>query len=360
VTLRRTLGLNGQKKPSLRIVDMTETANTHIPTSRLRRIRGIRVVAGGKTDTGRVRGHNEDRVLVAPELGLFLVADGMGGHATGQVASAMVAASMHNFFQATVGDRFAPDAPEDAGLDASSLRLVHAVRKANRDIFDASSKHPEHKGMGSTVVAVHVEGASVTLAHVGDSRCYRIRDGAIEQLTSDHSLLGEALRHKPDLSAAEMACLPKNMITRALGLRASVKVDAQQVRLEVGDLLLLCSDGLHGMLDDATIASAARLNEDLDEACELLVALANDAGGTDNVSVVLVGAHDDEEAVSVEATEVVVDGAIEQFEGVLPPQDLERLRRGEIVEVSVPRCGACGTQIIAGNAFCNECGARVG
>lgn len=285
----------------------------------------VGVLAAGLTDAGRVRNHNEDRVLVAPELGLFVVADGMGGHATGQVASAMVAASMDNFFQATSdGSWVAPDTPEDAGLDASSLRLVHAVRKANGDIFEASSKHPEHKGMGSTVVALHVDGESATLAHVGDSRCYRIRDGAIEQLTSDHSLLGEALKHRPDMTAAERAMLPKNMITRALGVRASVKVDVQMVRLEEGDLLLLCSDGLHGMLDDAAIANAATLHDDLDAACELLVSLANEAGGADNISVVLVRAG------------------------------------SEPVEVSVALCGSCGAQLVAGNVFCSECGARVG
>jgi len=283
----------------------------------------LRVLASGRTDAGRVRNNNEDSVLVASELGLFLVADGMGGHATGQVASAMVATSMHNFFRATrYGDWVAPEEPDDAGLDASALRLVHAVRKANHDIVEASNTHPEHKGMGSTVVALHVEGASATLAHVGDSRCYRIREGTIEQLTSDHSLLGEALRHKPDLSAEERAMLPKNMITRALGLRAGVKVDAQQVRLIEGDVLLLCSDGLHGMLDDATIANGVRHQEDLNAACELLISLANAAGGTDNVSVVLVRAV------------------------------------REIVEV--PRCGACRTPVIAGNAFCSECGARLG
>ncbi len=336
----------------------------------------LRVVAAGRTDSGRVRDHNEDRVLVAPELGLFVVADGMGGHATGHVASATAVASMRNFFEATAGERFAPDAPEDAPLSPSALRLVHAVRKANRDIFEIASKHAEHRGMGSTVVALHVEGRSVTIAHVGDSRCYRIRDGAIAQLTRDHSLLGEALLVKPNLTPAELAGLPKNVITRALGIRASVKVDAQQLELEVGDLLLLCSDGLHGMLDDATIADAAGLNEDLAEACELLVALANEAGGTDNVSVVLVGgfapkapatlaagvAREAEapELVTVEATEELVEDALAQFDGVLPAQELERLRRGEIVEVSVPRCAACGTPILAGNAFCNECGARVG
>lgn len=280
----------------------------------------IRVRSAGRSDTGRVRDHNEDRLLVTPEVGLFLVADGMGGHATGQVASAMVMTSMHNFFRATRGgDWVPPDVPEDAGLDASSLRLVHAVRKANQDIVEASSAHPQHKGMGSTVVALQVEGAVATLAHVGDSRCYRIRQGVITQLTSDHSVVGEAQRNNPGLSAEDLALLPRNMITRALGLRANVKVDAQRLELEDGDLLLLCSDGLHGMLDDGAIAEAAVRYDDLDRASELLVSLANAAGGKDNVSVVLVRA------------------------------------RSETVEVEVC-CAACGVRVIEGNAFCIECG----
>lgn len=215
--------------------------------------------------------------------------------------------------------------------------------------------------MGSTVVAVHLDGPAVTLAHVGDSRCYRLRGGALTQLTSDHSLLAEALRHRPDLSEAELAALPKNVITRALGMRPSVKVDVQQLTLEAGDLLLLCSDGLHGMLDDETIAEAAGLNDDLAQASELLVALANDAGGTDNVSVILIGAYarPADDAVSVEASEELVPDALERFEGVLPPEELERLRRGELVEVSVPRCRACGTRLVDGNLFCVECGEKV-
>ena len=285
---------------------------------------GIRVSAAGRSDSGLVRNANEDRLLVTPELGLFLVADGMGGHATGQVASAMVMTSMHNFFRATrTGDWVPPDTTEDAGLDAASLRLVHAVRKANQDIFEASSAHPEHKGMGSTVVALHVDGAMATLAHVGDSRCYRIRQGAITQLTHDHSVVGEAMRNNPGLAAEDLALLPKNMITRALGLRATVKVDAQRIELVDGDLLLLCSDGLHGMLDDQTIAEAAVRLDDLDRASELLISLANAAGGKDNVSLVLVRA----------------------------------VNEGAEIEVC---CPACGMRVLEGNAFCIECGKPVG
>jgi serine/threonine protein phosphatase PrpC len=279
----------------------------------------ILVLAAGLTDTGRVRDHNEDHVLLAPDLGLFVVADGMGGHASGQVASAAVAASMRNFFEATAGDQLAPSAPEYEGLSPSALRLVEAIRKANRDVHEISSQHREHRGMGSTVVAVHVQGRTATLAHVGDSRCYRVRDGAITQLTGDHSLFAEWIRAKPDLTEAERALLPKNMITRAIGMTADVKVDVQQLELEPGDRLILCTDGLHGMIDDAAIAESVGLDDDLAHACELLVFLANDAGGEDNISVVLIGAY----------------------------------------ARNAPRCRTCGTRIADSNQFCVECGGRV-
>ncbi len=324
---------------------MTETAD-------------LRVLAAGKTDAGRVRDHNEDCVLVAPDLGLFVVADGMGGHASGQISSAAAVASMHNFFEAMPSGTPTTGAPED-----EPPRLVKAIRKANRDLFEISAKHPEHRGMGSTVVALHLEGRTATLAHVGDSRCYRLRDGAIAQLTGDHSLRAEALRARPNLDPGALAALPKNVITRALGTRESVEVDVQRLALEPGDLLLLCSDGLHGMIDDETIAAAAAVHDDLAEACDLLVALAIDAGGSDNVSVVMLGVGvqpaEAGEAVSVEATVELVDDALAQFEGVLPAEELEQLRRGELVDVSARRCGACGRRIVEGNQFCTECGGRV-
>ncbi len=279
----------------------------------------IRVLAAGRTDVGRTRQENEDHILLAHELGLYVVADGMGGHASGQIASAAVAASMKNFLEATVGAPAAAAMPEDEGLSPRALRLVLAIRKANRDVHEISSQHREHRGMGSTVVAVLVEGGTATLAHVGDSRCYRIRGGAITQLTSDHSVLAEALKVKPDLTEAERAALPKNLITRALGMRPDVKIDVQELELSAGDRLVLCTDGLHGMLEDDTIAEAVGLHENFAEACALLVDLANDAGGADNISVVLLGA-DEKEA---------------------------------------PSCPHCGTKIVAGNQFCVECGGNV-
>jgi len=346
----------------------------------------VRVLAAGRTDTGRVRAHNEDHVLLAPEMGVYIVADGMGGHTTGDVASALSCASMRNFFEATRGESLLPANADEDVLDQDPLRLASAVRKANADVFEISQSHEDHKGMGSTVVAAFVRGTMVHIAHVGDSRCYRIRDGEMEQLTRDHSLINEALALRPNLTPEQVARLPKNVVTRALGMKDTVKVDVLTQKAVPGDMLLLCSDGLTGMVDDATILDVIGLTDHLDEACELLVTLANDAGGKDNISVLLVRfeAADevaaavaqwrgvalgdlalgrrvltDADDVMVAAEESFIDDPIAQLEGLLPQQDLERLRQGETVELTTPRCRNCGTGLIEGNMFCTECGTPV-
>ncbi len=271
--------------------------------------RAIRIEAAGLTDVGRQRRHNEDNVLVAPKVGLFLVADGMGGHSTGHVASALAASSMQSFFDATeTGPLPSPVPAEEANLPRGAARLVQGVRKANRDVYEVSSTRKENRGMGSTIVAIHFDGSDLHVAHVGDSRCYRIRDGLIEQITRDHSLINDALALKPDLTQEELARLPKNVITRALGMKDAVKVDVQSVRVEPEDIFLLCSDGLTGMINNEQILEVFSLTNDLDEACELLIAMANEAGGTDNISALLVRAETvDPNAPDVSITEAEID-----------------------------------------------------
>lgn len=345
----------------------------------------VRVLTAGRTDPGRVREHNEDQILLAPELSLFVVADGMGGHSTGDVASAMVGASMRNFFEATRAQRLASDLPDDAELEEPALRLALAIRKANSDLFEISTSHKRHKGMGSTVVAAHVIGDAVHLAHVGDSRCYRIRNGRILQLTRDHSLVNEALLLRPDLSPEALARLPRNVVTRALGMRETVKVDLQKLQAEAADTLLLCSDGLSGMVDDETVLDVFSMTDNLDEACELLVTLANENGGKDNISVVLmrfepVGEEPappsvwrnvslqslvgrrvvtESDDVVVATEEAFIEDPLAELEGVLAQQDIERLQQGEMLELSVPKCRNCGTELLEGNAFCTECGTPI-
>lgn len=249
----------------------------------------VKLEAAGKTDPGRVREMNEDNILLSSELNLFLVCDGMGGHATGNIASKLAIKSIHNFFEATSHAPFEePPHKDDGDAPPEARRLASAIRKANRDVHEISTSHERHKGMGSTVVAIHVHGDQLITAHTGDSRCYRFRDGELTQLTRDHSLHNEALALKPNLSAEKLAKLPKNVVTRALGMKDYVQVELGRHTIQAGDILLLCSDGLYNMVKEDDIVGVLELQEELKESCELLVAMANDAGGTDNISVLLV------------------------------------------------------------------------
>ena len=254
--------------------------------------RELRFEAVGVTDVGRQRKHNEDHVLLRPDLDLFVVADGMGGHNAGDIASRLATTSLRNFYEATENSTVPSDilGSEYAGLKVHARRLAAAILKANRDVFEISSTYRQHHGMGSTVVAAYLErhGAMMHVGHVGDSRCYRMRDGKLELLTHDHSLINDALALKPDLTQEELARLPKNIITRALGMREDVKVDIRSEAVRGGDIFLLCSDGLSGMVVEPEIAKVLRNSADLRNGCELLVTMANDAGGNDNISALLV------------------------------------------------------------------------
>jgi protein phosphatase len=227
-----------------------------------------------------------------------VVADGMGGHNAGDIASRLATTSLRNFYEATEN---APVPPDALGSDYDALaeharRLAAAIQKANRDVIEISSTYRQHHGMGSTVVAAYLErqGGLMHVGHVGDSRCYRMRDGKLELLTHDHSLINDALALKPDLTPEELSRLPKNIITRALGMREEVKVDIRSEAVRAGDIFLLCSDGLSGMISEADIATVLRDSGDLREACELLVTLANDNGGTDNITALLVRINADD------------------------------------------------------------------
>jgi PPM family protein phosphatase len=250
----------------------------------------LRLSLVGRTHPGRVRDHNEDHLRIHRPSGLVVLADGMGGHNAGEVASALAAVSIENFFLASRHGTVPPDLEGDAGSAAGSGgRLAAAVRKANADVFEISRTHEKHRGMGTTVVALHVDlsTAMAYIAHVGDSRCYRLRAGSLEALTRDHSLIGDAIAWKPDITEAELAILPKNMISRAVGRRESVEVDLRGELLEIGDVFLLCSDGLSGMVRDPEILEALKAAQSLEAACDALIDRANAAGGEDNVTVAL-------------------------------------------------------------------------
>ncbi|WP_437737997.1 Stp1/IreP family PP2C-type Ser/Thr phosphatase [Sorangium sp. So ce1335] len=305
------------------------------------------------TDVGRQRKHNEDNVLVKSELGLFVVADGMGGHNAGNVASALATRSLDNFFEATRSGVLPGPVPADEqDLDPGARRVLAAIRKANHDVFVISNTYSQHQGMGSTVVAAYVscDTEQIHVGHVGDSRCYRIRQGEIEQLTKDHSLINDALALKPDLSQEELARLPKNIITRALGMKDAVKIDIRSERIQPGDVFLLCSDGLSGMVSEQQILDVFDITQDPHEACELLIAMANEAGGTDNISALIVRiqpeALDDEPIDGVELEDTRPQ-RIDEFGATLPPAASVRERQPPVEEVDLEAAAASDGERVA-------------
>jgi len=245
----------------------------------------MRFSHAGASDVGRKRTHNEDAYLLLPEESLYCVADGMGGHASGEVAARIAVEEMAEFFRLTGRDE---DATWPYKLDPQRTydenRLVTGVKLANLRIHERARTDERLHGMGTTIVAAAFprEGTSALIGHVGDSRAYHFRRGDLRQLTEDHSLLAEHMKAHA-LSPAEVRAFPhKNVILRALGMKPLVEVDVLRVPLELSDVLLLCSDGLSSMVPDDRIAEILRgVHGDLRRAVTELVDAANAAGGTD-------------------------------------------------------------------------------
>jgi len=244
----------------------------------------------GATHVGMKRDHNEDNLMLLPEQNLFVVADGMGGHSSGEVASKIAVDTLKSFFEETENDDeitwpFKPD--RSLGYDEN--RLASAVKLANRNIFETALDDVRFKGMGTTFVGVQLsDEKAAVVAHVGDSRVYLIRDGAIEQLTEDHSLLNDYKKIQ-QLTPEEEAAFPhKNIIVRALGMKESVQVDVRVEQPRAGDVFLLCSDGLNGEITDETMLENVQKHPNLDDAVQALIKAACDNGGKDNVTCVLV------------------------------------------------------------------------
>jgi len=249
------------------------------------RARGV-----GITDVGLQREHNEDAFAVLSDHDLFIVADGMGGHRAGDVASRLASESISDFFQRTAGEEVTWPFHFDSALSESENRLLTAIRLANRQIYEHSLKSQDLRGMGTTIVGAlfNPDTRKMYVGHVGDSRAYVIRDGRISQLTRDHSLVNDYLKVMPDMPEDQRNELPKNVITRALGMQDSVEVDLLAHEVKVGDTFVLCSDGLSGMISDAEILQVAGQDVELEDACRRLTALANEHGGEDNITAVLV------------------------------------------------------------------------
>jgi len=247
------------------------------------------IEAFGRTDVGRRRKVNEDSFLVAPEYHLYAVCDGMGGHNAGEVASRMAIETLADFVErsATEGEITWPFGL-DANLSFDANRLKTAVRLANARVFQAADDREEYTGMGTTVVAALVAGDVMTLCSAGDSRCYLVRGGELRQLTRDDSwvsaALGEGILNSDDVERHPL----RNVITKAVGARESIDLETVEHTLQPGDVALLCSDGLHGMVgDDAISRLLVPVPDSLEEAAARLVEAANEAGGRDNVTVVL-------------------------------------------------------------------------
>lgn len=246
----------------------------------------VRVVAAGDTHIGR-REHNEDAVLIRRELDLFAVADGAGGENAGNMASTLAMSSLAHFFEESQDDATGFDV---LGLPKGARRLSQAVHHANAEIVQMARTNDRFHGMGTTVVAVAVDrqSAIVHLAHVGDSRCYRVRAGQLELLTQDHSLANDVLELAPHISDERAIQLPSRVITRALGMSDQVRVAVQSHAIVPGDRFLLCSDGLTDMLDEEQIADALRQELRPDATVKVLLDIANAAEARDNVAAVVV------------------------------------------------------------------------
>ena len=240
------------------------------------------------TDTGKVREHNEDTIGEEPDIGLFVLADGMGGYNAGEVASGIAVKTIMNLVREAYSVQDLQGVDRETGLMRPSIILRDAILRANKIIHQTSKTQPQCEGMGTTVVAVLFYNNRVITAHVGDSRIYRLRSDRFEQLTLDHSLLQE-LVDRGFYSQEEAArSTNKNYVTRALGVEPSVEVEVREHPVQRGDHYVLCSDGLSDMVEDEDIhLTISTFNDNLETVAKQLVQLSNEHGGRDNISVVV-------------------------------------------------------------------------
>lgn len=240
-----------------------------------------------KTDPGRARDNNEDAVVFDEETGAAVLADGMGGYNAGEIASGMATAFIKSELSRWLSE---------AGSSASNKEVRRAmeicVDNANLAIFNSANSNANYSGMGTTLVVAVFREDKLLVGHIGDSRCYRLRAGVLDQITKDHSLLQEQI--DAGLISLEQAATSsiKNLVTRALGVDDSVVLEVNEHTVEVGDLYLMCSDGLSDMVDDVGIAKIVTSDADLDQKAGQLIDVANANGGRDNISVLLVEAKE--------------------------------------------------------------------
>lgn len=254
----------------------------------------MKIRYAGSTHVGMKRTHNEDNFFLLGEENLYVVADGMGGHASGEVASKIAVETLANFFIDTSRDKEVTwPYKEDRSLNYDQNRLITGIKLANRQVFETSQHDARLRGMGTTLVGLLVAESGVYVGHVGDSRAYLIQNGQIQQVTEDHSLLNDYMKvHQ--LTEEEIENFPhKNVIVRALGMKDAVDVDIHREEPRPGTAFVMCSDGLSGMIQDEEILEIYnQSNGDLEKGCQSLIAKANANGGNDNVTVVIVTFED--------------------------------------------------------------------
>jgi PPM family protein phosphatase len=348
-------------------------------------------VGAGATDIGQ-RDHNEDHVLLRPELGLFLLADGAGGHNAGNIASALATTTVANVFETNMASLADRPEVDEFGLWTMARRLATAIHRANAEVIGIAKKAEKYQGMGTTVVGVafSADGDIAHVAHVGDSRCYRMRGGFLEALTVDHSLVVDVLETHPDADDALLARMPRHVVTRALGMEESVRVSVRSLRAMAGDLYLLCSDGLTDALDDGHIEEILGDARTPADHVRALIESALAAGAQDNVGVIVVACEQTEEPPKRRpsarpeapilpppprrpmgsAPEIIIVGV----ESRVVPSDsataglldalgrFARLRQPSAPEVHHPkpsRCGECGQPLDSGRTECPTCGSKV-
>ncbi len=249
----------------------------------------MRIVSGGVTDVGRVRTNNEDCYRIVAPQNLFVLSDGMGGEAHGEVASALaVETVVKHCLDAQANPASLVLDEMQPGWSAKTKRLSTAVHLANENIFKSAEENPERHGMGATLTAAWIDGTKLSIAHVGDSRAYLLRSGSLLQLTRDHSLVAEQVRRGILTAAEAEESEMQSVLLRALGAQPEIEVDAEEHILFPRDVLLLCCDGLTRMVTEPEIAGTLQAETNPTRAAEKLIALANERGGLDNITAIVV------------------------------------------------------------------------
>lgn len=272
---------------------MSTAGVSRVPTKSLEGD-AVQIDSGGVTDLGRVRSNNEDSFRIVEPLNLFILSDGMGGEAHGEIASSLAVDTIERVCSSSKVDLEVTLAGASGENWTEQTRLLeNAVLQANFGIYQSSQEHPEQRGMGATLTAGWINGSKLSLAHVGDSRAYLLRTGNLQQLTNDHSLVAEQVRRGIITPQQAEESEMQSVLLRALGAHPEVDVDIDEFDLFPRDVLLLCSDGLTRMVTEPEIAGTLQAETDPEKAAQKLVDLANERGGLDNVTVIVARLQDE-------------------------------------------------------------------